>query len=266
MHWVRDLAHERMGDEALALLSVLAGNAPMDRKTRGARGLPVFHRACLLRSFTVPLLRVRKPAPPGAGPVVDRAKEADLDDMDRLWRQVAPTRAFAPATPSHAAWLAGTPGLSVEDFLVARHAATNELLGFVGLWDQSSFKQLRVTRYSVGGAFARMTYNALGRLYGAPRLPKQSGLPLACRTATHVCVRDAEPATLRALLASAYAWLRAEGYPLFTIALDVADPLCEALASFWTQPTDVDVYLARLTDEAPPELALRPVHYEIALA
>ena len=153
---------------------------------------------------------------------------------------------------------------AVESYRVARRS-DGRIAGFAAFWEQSPFKQLRVTRYSTRLAGVRFAFNALAPLLGASRLPPAGG-ELRHATAFHVCVPSDEPAVLRALVRDAHDDLRSRGHSLLTVGLDVRDPLSAALDGLFAQPTDVHAYACTATgDYTGPALDERVLHYEIAL-
>jgi hypothetical protein len=163
-----------------------------------------------------------------------------------------------------ARFAASAPGLGVESYRVARRP-DGRIAGFAAFWEQSRFKQLRVTRYSTRLAGVRLAFDALAPLLGASRLPPAGG-ELRHATAFHVCVPSDEPAVLRALVRDAHDDLRSRGHSLLTVGLDVRDPLSAALDGLFAQPTDVHAYACTATgDYTGPALDERVLHYEIAL-
>jgi len=186
--------------------------------------------------------------------------------MVSLWQRVAIERQFAPAFDADelSAWISSAPGLSIDDYRVAR-ARDGRIVGFVAWWDQSAFKLSRVLRYSPRLALVRAAINGLAAMSGGVRLP-DVGEPLRYRTALHVCVPSDRPDVLRSLIRSSAAELRKERYAFATIGLDVKDPLCAATSGLGAQPTDVNAYVLTPTGGyAGPPLGDRPLHYEIAL-
>jgi ribosomal protein S18 acetylase RimI-like enzyme len=263
--WVVDVLADLGGDDAPMLVTVLAGNRAMERRTHGRGGAAPFTRIATIRAFSIPLLWSRA-FRPQSDIRVSAATSADVGEMAELWRRVAPGRQFAPVfnADSMSAWIADAPGLDIGDYRVAR-GRDGRILGFVAWWDQTVFKQSRVLRYSFRLAAARTALNGLAKLSGGVRLPS-IGEPLRYRTALHVCVPAGRPDVLRALVRASCAELRAERYAFATIGLDTRDPLCAALSGLAAQPTDVNAYV--LTPRRPyagPPLDDRPLHYEIAL-
>jgi hypothetical protein len=154
--------------------------------------------------------------------------------------------------------------LEISDFRLARDRA-GRLLGYLGWWDQSSFKQLRVMRYSPRLSIVRTLINGVARLTGSVRCP-DVGAPLRYCTAVHACVSPERPEVLRELVRSSYGDLRDARYVAATIGLDMRDPLRGALGGLLSQPTDSHAYVCTaIGDYAGPSLADRPLHYEIAL-
>lgn len=249
---------------APTLVTVLAGNRAMERRMSGPRGLPHFTRIATVRSHSVSILWRRRQAP-GSGLVLERAKWSDLDDMIALWRRVAPSRQFAPVLEASGLreWIVRAPGLDISSYMLAR--AGGELAGFVALWDQRSFKQLYVERYSRRLAVTRRCFNTMAPLMGAEKLPP-AGEPLRFLTALHVCVPQSRAEVLRALVVGAHNELRHNGYSFLNIGLDVLDPLADGLNGLLAQPTDVNAFVtASRACFDQRELAGRPFHYEIAL-
>lgn len=261
--WARD--HCSAHGDVLTFLTILAGNRSMQRRLSGPRGLPSVHHFATVRSSSISLLWRRRV------PRLDRMRVArgtpdDLDDMGALWQQVAPGRQFAPVhnAASLTAWVDAAPGLEISSYWLAR-SLDGQLLGFVGLWDQESFKQMRVTSYSRRLAVVRRLFNAASPLVGAARLPPPGG-SLRYLTAVHVCVPPTRPDLLRSLLLHAYNELRGRGYSFITIGLDVQDPLRSAVSGLLEQPTDVWACIANADGPYDgPALDSRPVHAEIAL-
>lgn len=261
------------GERAPTLVTVLAGNARMERRARGPRGLPTLTRFATLRAHAVGLLW-RRPPPTAPDLAVSRAELRDLEEMAALWARVAPGRQFAPVLDAAglARWIAAAPGLDLSCYFIARRG-DGRLAGFFALWDQSVLKQLRVLRYAPRAAAFRVAFNVAAPLVGAPRLPPP-GATLRYLTAVHVCVPAEEPAVLRALLIHAYNETRGPrgggagggGYAFFTVGLDERDPLSAALAGLLAQATRIGAYVTTPAGRyTGPSLDDRPLHYEIAL-
>ena len=262
--WVRCTLAEMGGIDTPLLLTILAGNRAMESRTPGRGLVPRFARFATIRALSIPLLFPRAEAKDSL--VVTPARGSDLEEMAELWARVAPRRQFAPAfdAESLAAWIDAAPGLEITDYRVARDHR-GRIVGFLGWWDQSSFKQSQVTRYSPRLRVVRAALNSIALLTGGVSLPAIGG-SLRYRTAIHVCVPPEHPFVLRALVRRSHAELRAARYAFATIGLDVRDPLGSSLDGLFAQPMDINAYVCTPGGEYPgASLADRPLHYEIAL-
>lgn len=260
--YARDTATALCGDDAPVVCTVLAGNTAMERRARGPRGSAVLGRFATLAVHAIPLLWERREEIAGV-----RVRAATIDDLDAMaeaWRRRASSRQFADVwdADSLAAWIRRAPALSVEDYLIA-FDRVGRVTGFLGIWDQHAFKQMRVVSYSPRLALARRAINLVTPLVGAVRLP-EPGAELPALAAVHVCA--VSPTTLRALLLAAYRRHRGGRQAFVTIGLDERDPLCTALRGLWSQPTRVNAYVSSGAGTADPATyAGRLLHHETAL-
>jgi len=263
-------AKERMislGEEAAVLITVLAGNAAMQRRLHGPRGLPSFSHVATVRTHSLSILWKRKErrAHNADGVAIRPATWADVEEMADLWSTVAPARQLSPVhdAESLARWIRDAPGLDITSYRLA-HGANGRLLGFFGLWDQREFKQMSVVSYSSRMAVARSVLNAITPIVGAERLP-EAGRELNLVTALNVCVPATRPNVLRSLIVAAHNELRHSSCSLLNIGLDTTDPLSSALDGLFAQPTDVNAYLCNGNGKAWNRPFAGPLHYEIAL-
>lgn len=245
------------------LITVLAGNAAMEKRLAGPRGLARFSPIGTIRTHSLSILWKRRN--PVHWTAVSRAAWSDVEEMAALWSAVARHRQLAPAHDANslARWVREAPGLDIDDFRLAR-GRDGKLLGFLGLWDQRAFKQLTVVGYSPRMAMARRVFNSLAPLTGSEPLP-QAGAPLNVVTATHVCVPHDRADVLRGLLVSAHNELRGSGCSVLNIGLDITDPLGVALNGLLAQPTDIHAYLTTARGKAWGADLGGTLHYEIAL-
>ncbi len=263
-------AKERMsslGENAAVLITVLAGNAAMQRRLHGPRGLPAFTRVATVRTHSLSILWKRKERRSANADVakVRPATWADVEEMADLWCAVAPGRQLAPVhdAESLARWIRDAPGLDITTYRLA-HGSNGRLLGFFGLWNQREFKQMSVVSYSSRMAAARRVFNAITPMVGAERLPEAGG-PLNLVTAVNVCVPPTHPNVLRSLIVGAHNELRHSVCSLLNIGLDKKDPLATALDGLFAQPTDVNAYLCNANGKAWDRPLAGTLHYEIAL-
>jgi hypothetical protein len=263
--FVARTAREAAGESTPILLTVLAGNTAMERRAAGPRGLPRLHRFATLHSFAIPLLW-RRGSSESTDIRVDHATDADLEEMADLWRDVAPSRQFSAVYDADALrrWIDTAPGLSIDDYLVARDRRRH-LLGFVGMWDQREMKTLCVLRYSPALSVLRGAVTTLAPFVGATP-PPPIGQPLHYASAVHLCVPTDRPDILRALVLAAYDRLHGTGRVCINVALDAHEPLVTALRGLLATPTVIHVY-ATMPGGAWTGAALddRPLHFETTL-
>jgi len=247
------------------LITVLAGNRAMERRLSGPRGVASFQKVGTIRTHSVPMLWRRRESHRTSVRLAP-ARWRDLDEMVALWNTVAPLRQLAPVLSARplADWIQKAPGLDISSYRLAR-TARGELVGFLAVWDQRSFKQLTVVGYSRRMNAARLAFNSLCPFVGVERLPV-TGSPLECVTVAHICAPADRSDVLRALLTSAYNELRGTRCSFMNVGLDTRDPLSEAMTGFLAQPTDVNAYMMKIRSGVVSEpLDSRPIHYEIAL-
>jgi hypothetical protein len=260
--YTRDVFADLVDVTAPVVCTVLAGNRAMERRTRGPRGAAALARFATLSVLAIPWLRERRERV--AGIRVSSATEQDLAPMVATWRSFAVTRQFASIWDegSLAAWIGQAPGLELSDYLVARDDA-GRVRGFMGVWDQSGFKQMRVVSYSPRLALVRRAINMVAPLAGSVPLPP-AGEVLPAMATVHVCAD--EPLVLRALLLEAYRRHRSRRCTFFTIGLDARDPLLAAARGLFAQPTYVHAYVTTAAGSADPDVySGRLLHHETAL-
>lgn len=115
------------------------------------------------------------------------------------------------------------PDLCVgKDVFVARR--DSEIVGVIGLWDQSRYKQTVVQAYSGKMRLSRPVYNTMALLRGGQALPAP-GNKIHYIYASLVCVERNDPAILDALLRYVYNEAVGRGYAYLSIGLESRDPL-----------------------------------------
>jgi GNAT superfamily N-acetyltransferase len=263
--FVTEIAREAAGDSTPVLLTVLAGNTAMERRTSGPRGLPRLHRFATLHSFAIPLLW-RRGSSESTDIRVEHATDADVDEMADLWRDVAPSRQFSGAfdADSLRRWIDAAPGLCIDDYLLARDRR-GRLIAFVGMWDQREMKALRVLRYSPSLSVLRGVVSALAPFVGATP-PPPIGQPLHYANAVHLCVPPDRADAMRALMLAAYDRLHGTKRVFMNVTLDAREPLVAALRGLLATPTEIHAYTTTASGSwTGAALDDRPLHFETAL-
>lgn len=187
--------------------------------TSGRCGLPQYCPAGRYLSWLLPAqaLRVQR------GIVVRRAGSGDLVAMQGLLEAAARRRSFAHVLRLFDLGGHGWPDLQVGDFLLAVRAG--DVVGMMGLWNQSRFQRLRVCGYSRSTALVRPLWNVWAAAAGKIKLPPP-GVVLPLRKATALACADDDPRILRALLGAA---LKEVDGKLLMVGLSAADPLVPAM-------------------------------------
>ncbi len=157
------------------------------------RGYPALRRVCRLWTLALPVRRSKPFArPPYA---ISRCTTAELEETAAFLRQHGSQKQFFPVY--HAADFAGsslTRDFKVEDFFLARR--NGKLVGTMGLWDQSAYKQVVVHGYGPTLKLLRPLCNAGLRMLGARPLPLP-GQQLSCAYASFICAEGNSPEVFR---------------------------------------------------------------------
>jgi GNAT superfamily N-acetyltransferase len=260
IRWAR-ITCEQSSHDTPTLVTVPSGNHAIERLLAdAAHDMPQLQPVGAVRVCVIPLLKRRRA--PHNKFTVRRARSIDIDVMAELWCEVAPQRQFTTVHDGKSLerWIERAPGLSISDFLLA-HRPDGRLAGFLGVWDQQSFKQTRVTSYSLPRAAMRLAFNVAAPFAGGTRLPRK-GQQVRAATAVNLCVPPADIAVMRSLLLAAYGELRNRDYAFLTLGLGTSDPLLDAVSGLFAQTADTAVALG---GGETPELDDRPVFHEIGL-
>lgn len=168
---------------------------------------------------------LKKPRPLISAPYdIGRITDGDLSDVTSFLRTHGKHKNFFPVYEKDD-FRNGTtmPDLCVDaDIFVARR--DDEIVGVIGLWDQSRFKQTVVQAYSGKTRLNRRLYNATAFLRGGQPLPAP-GEKIRYIYASLVCVERNNPEIFRALLRYVHNEAAARGYAYLSIGLDSRDPL-----------------------------------------
>jgi hypothetical protein len=192
----------------------------------GRAGLPRYHDQGTIHS---PGLNIRRAEPPiDAGCEIVRGSEDLLPEIVGCLNRNNSRRQFAPvhAVPMFRdRWR----NFRIEDFHVAVRGSS--VVGVVGCWDQSSFKQTRVAAYSSRLRWMVPLANILRPVTRAPRYPK-AGEEVPYFYLSFIAIDDDNLQVFRALLRSAYNAAVVTGYLYVILALHERDPLLPALRDY----------------------------------
>ncbi len=187
---------------------------------RARRHFPVYREVDRLCTLAIILRRPKKLPSPYE---ISRGSVTDLRAIVAFLRQYGPARQFFPVygeadfhnSPT-------TLGFRLDDFILARRHG--QIVGVIGLWDQSSYKQTVVQAYHGSLRWLRPFYNLGARLVGAqPLLPPGQAIHFAY--ASFICVADNDPDIFRVLLRQVYNLAAERGYAYLMVGLSSRDPL-----------------------------------------
>ena len=132
---------------------------------RGVRGLPRYE---FIGNFVTLLLPTGERRAACDYEAVTGA-DVPLNDLACFLNESASTRQLATHWTTDLLTSLSRHGLGLEDFVVLRRGG--KILGCAGIWDQRSFRQVRVHRYAPWLAACRPFVNLFAPLLGQPRLP-----------------------------------------------------------------------------------------------
>jgi hypothetical protein len=151
-----------------------------------------------------------------------------------------------------------------QDFYAA--VRKGQVVGVVGKWDQSAYKQTVVTRYRGKVRLLRPLYNLGASVFGCPRFP-DPGTPLRSFYAAFIAVDHDDVEVFRALLRRLYNDHVGSGYTYFLAGLHERDPLAAALSDYSLTPFAGRLFAVHFSDgeEAFRSLDDRVPYVELAM-
>ncbi len=209
----------------------LAYYGAISDENRVARGIlvehprhhfPVAYRVAHIHTLG---LIVRRPQPPLPSACdVQRGSPETSGDIAAFLRHHGAAKQFFPvyADEDFGRDSPTTRGFAVQDFVVAYHQG--QIVGVLGLWDQSSFKQTVVQAYSGWLRWVRPLYNLGARIWGARPLPAP-GQRLHSAYASFICIANNDPIIFGVLLRHVYNQAAERGLAHLLLGLTEHDPL-----------------------------------------
>ncbi len=208
----------------------------------GRAGLPQYHDRGTIHC---PGINIRRAAPPiYAGCEIVRGSEGLLPEIVACLNRNNSRRQFSPVH-TVAMFRNRWRGFRVEDFHVAVRGS--HVVGVVGCWDQSSFKQTRVTGYGPRLRWMVPLVNVTRPVTGAPRYPKV-GEEIRYFYLCFVAIDDDNLEVFRALLRNAYNAAVGTGFLYAILALHERDPLLPALGDYSLTPFSGRLFCATFDD------------------
>lgn len=196
----------------------------------GRAGLPQYHDRGTIHS---PGINIRGAKPPiDADCEIIRGSEDLLPEIVECLNRNNSQRQFAPVhtiSMFRDRWR----NFRIEDFHVAVRGSN--VVGVLGCWDQSSYKQTRIVGYSSRLQWMVPLGNILRPVTGMARYPK-AGEEVSYFYLSFIAVDDNNLQVFRALLRSAYNAAVGAGYLYAILALHEQDPLLPALREYSLTP------------------------------
>jgi hypothetical protein len=164
-----------------------------------------------------------------AGVTVVRAKQQQLPAIVRFLNEWQRHEQLAPVYRESDFGAGRFAGLRAEDFLLALRG--KEIVGTIAAWDQHSFRQTHVERYSRRLALVRPAYNLASRFTPLKALPGVGGripfLYFSC-----MCAHEHNTEILRLLLRSMYNSTRSGRWHYAIVGLHESDPYATLLQEY----------------------------------
>lgn len=236
------------GRAQIYLTTIAVGNnAALSALTSGRAGLP---RYDYFGSYHTGAIAIRRRAaasnlPPGVA--IRGATADDLPQLGAFLDRIGPARQFFPCH-RQTDWFhdaATFRGLLAEDILLACRGG--EILGSLGCWDQSSFRQIVVEAYGPALALSAPLYNGWAALRGSPKLPKP-GESLRFLTTALPVVAGNDRNIFAALLEAALARSVGRGWSHLLVGMHESDPLLDVVKHFQTEAYLTRCYLVYWDD------------------
>jgi len=246
------------------LASIIEGNEQATGLlvNRPRKGYPIFQEVCRLWTLAV---IVRRPQRISASPChISRGSAADLSEIITFFQQHGATKQFFPAyTEADFSDNPLTRDFDIEDFFLARYQG--RLVGVMGLWNQSAYKQSVVQGYSDAMARLKPLCNLGLRLIGAqPLLPPGEQIRFAY--AGFICIAGNNPNVFGTLLQHVYNLAVARKFAYLMVGLTDDDPLLPVARRYWHIPYRSRIYAVCWEEDRPwlDHLDGRIPHIEIA--
>ncbi len=261
-HFLRQLHND--GRVSGYLATIIEGS---DRATnilveRPRRHFPRFQPAG--RLWTMALI-LRKPKPiPTSSYKISPGSGVELAEIVGFLRQYGLNKQFFPAyTEADFSGSPATLDFRLEDFRLVRRGG--KLVGVMGLWDQSGYKQTVVQSYKGALGRFRPAYNLGLRLLGAQPLPAP-GQKIDYVYASFICVAENRPEVFDLLLRSIYNLAVERGHAYLMVGLMEGDPLLAVARRYMHIPYHSRLYVIDWDSGAgwASRLDDRPIYLEAA--
>lgn len=217
--------------------------------------------------FHMTSVQLTTPRPAPQRPI-DPARTEDRDELFQFLKRHSQKRLLGDCLDEErmAERLRLWPGLSLEDFLLARNAE-GRIVGCLAPWDTGNFKRTRVLGYHGRMAFIRRAYNLMAALRGFVPLPSP-GECFRFPFLTHLEIEDDDPAILRDLLLAAYQKYLGTGAHFLSAMIPRGSKLEAAFDGFMVDRTAMTLYAVHARNTRFDNEDFRTLHpgFEMALS
>lgn len=230
---------------------------------RPRRQFPLFHKVANYRTLALAVGRRKRPLL-GEAVISPAAATHELGEVARFLEANGVRRQFFPLWTEEALReLIERRGLELADLRIAR--AQGEIVGVMGLWDQSAYKQTVVHGYTGWLKLVRPMYNVVANCLGRPRLPRPQQ-QLRSAYAAFICVAEENTDLFAALLRDLYNHASVRGFEYILLGLDARDPFLPTAQRYQHVVYPSQIYLAEWADatQLHAQLDSRPTYVEIA--
>lgn len=251
--YIREL--DRDGRAAGYITTIIEDNLQaiglLVEKARGA--IPKYQE--LARLQTLALILRRPKSIPASPYEIGRGSTAALKTVVDFLQEHGSAKQFFPFhTEADFDDSPTTLGFRIEDFVLAWRQG--RLVGVMGLWDQSAYKQSVVQAYRGDLARFKPLYDLGLRLIGARPLPPP-GRQIPFAYGSFICVAGNNPQIFDLLLRQVYNLAVERGYNYLMIGLAGSDPLLPVARRYLHVP-----YYSRLYTVSWPDGAAWPNHLD----
>ncbi|MEM7029371.1 MAG: hypothetical protein AAF629_07385 [Chloroflexota bacterium] len=190
---------------------------------RARNHFPRYNRLDRICTAALPLPQRKQRQPRHSQFDIRPGDKTKLPDIITFLNQHGAAKQFFPVfTPADFEPDGTNLDFCIEDFILAYHQG--RLVGVMGLWDQSRYKQTIVQAYHGLLRSVRPLYNLGVSLIGLPRLVLP-GQAIHFAYASFICVRNNDPKIFAALLAQVRWRAIQRGYAYLMVGLSEHDPL-----------------------------------------
>jgi hypothetical protein len=245
------------------LVSIVDGNQEAEgvlvRKAR--KSFPSFHHVADFRTLAISLGRAKPPIRTDLE--ISHASPEQVFELARFFQAQGPRRQFFPVWTQDSLLQLTSLGLRIEDLLIARRHG--DIVGVVGLWDQSAYKQTITQGYSGWLKAAAPLYDFSASWIGRSTLPRP-GSKLRSIYAALLCIANEELEVFSALLRELYSLARTRDFDYLLIGLDARDHLLSIASKYSHVSYASRLYLAQWPDGGPfhEQLDHRAAYVDIA--